>query len=61
MNSGTTFNPATMISVKAEGALGNGSSDDTGAVQKAELDAKAQGKTVFFDQGIYGLSPAIQI
>jgi len=49
------------FSVKAFGAKGDGSTDDTAAVQAAINAAAASGGTVFFSQGIYLIAGSLTI
>lgn len=49
------------LSVKAYGALGNGSTDDTTAIQNALNDASANDGQVFFPAGIYIVSSALTV
>lgn len=44
---------SSFISIRSAGARGDGSADDTVAIQAALLSAAALGKIVFFDQGTY--------
>lgn len=52
--------PAGATSIKASGATGNGSTDDTAAIQKA-LNAASAGATVCFPAGTYKTSASINI
>jgi parallel beta-helix repeat protein len=55
------YDPATMVSVKTYGATGDGTTDDTVAIQRAENAALAVGKTLFFEPGTYRESTAVKI
>ena len=48
---------AQTVSVKDFGAVGDGVTDDTQAIQDADTAASADGKTLFFPDGIYCVSP----
>lgn len=49
-----------MISVKAEGAMGNGVADDTAAINAAIQKARKAGKVLLFPEGTYLVSDTIQ-
>lgn len=54
--------PAIYINVKQYGAVGNGSTDDTAAIQAAfTTAASASGSAVFFPNGVYIVSSTITI
>jgi hypothetical protein len=57
----TSFSSATMLDVKAYGAVGNGVTDDTAAIQSAALAASSQGKQLFFSAGTYAVSSSLQM
>lgn len=42
------------VSVRQFGAVGDGVTDDSGAIQKADAYAKINGKQVYFPAGVYG-------
>lgn len=50
--------PAIYINVKQYGAVGNGTTDDTAAIQAA-LNAAVSGSAVFFPQGVYIVSSTL--
>jgi hypothetical protein len=56
-----TFANAGMYNVKAYGALGNGSTDDTAAIQAAIDAAEAAGAALFIPAGTYITSAALDI
>src|ERR1700721_55496 len=57
----TSFSSTTMLDVKAYGAVGNGVTDDTAAIQAAALAASSQGKQLFFSAGTYAVSSSLQM
>ena len=56
-----TFSTASWISVRAYGATGNGTTDDTAAIQAAYNTVPSSGGTVFFPAGTYLISQAILV
>lgn len=57
---GGTLDPLDWINVKTQGAMGDGSTDDTAAIQAA-LDATPRGGVTYFPAGVYRTSaPLIQ-
>ncbi|KAL1962166.1 hypothetical protein VTN77DRAFT_512 [Rasamsonia byssochlamydoides] len=52
---------ASIVSIRSAGAKGDGSTDDTSAIQSAITSAASSGKIVFFDYGIYKVSNTIYI
>jgi hypothetical protein len=57
----TSTAPTGMVDVKAYGAVGNGATDDTAAIQAAAMAASAQGKQLFFSPGTYAVSHSLQM
>ncbi|KAI1815988.1 glycoside hydrolase family 55 protein [Poronia punctata] len=51
---------ARFLSVKAAGAVGNGKTDDTAAIQKV-LDSAKEGDVVYFDHGAYVISNTVHV
>ncbi len=49
------------VSVRSAGALGDGNTDDTKALDKAVKDATKRGKIVYFDAGIYKVTKTLRI
>ncbi|CAN8097707.1 unnamed protein product [Discula destructiva] len=49
------------VSVRSAGAVGNGATDDTAAIQAAINSATSAGKVVFIDHGLYLLTSTISI
>jgi len=49
------------VSVKDFGAVGDGTTDDTTAIQTADTAATAAGKTLYFPAGTYRINPAVRI
>jgi hypothetical protein len=47
------------VSIRAAGALGDGTTDDTAAINAALASAAASGKIVFFDFGVYVVTSTI--
>ncbi|KAJ5169876.1 uncharacterized protein N7500_002659 [Penicillium coprophilum] len=47
---------ASFVSIRSAGAKGDGSTDDTTAIQSALTSAASSGKIVFFDQGTYKIT-----
>ncbi|KAJ5391193.1 hypothetical protein N7509_006683 [Penicillium cosmopolitanum] len=47
------------VSIRSAGAAGDGSTDDTSAIQSALTSAASSGKIVFFDQGTYKVTKTI--
>jgi glucan 1,3-beta-glucosidase len=56
-----TFSTSHVVSVRSSGAKGDGSTDDTTAIQNAINSAASTGRIVFFDYGIYKVSNTIYI
>lgn len=56
---GLTANAATTINVQSYGATGNGSTDDTAAINKAIAAIPASGATVYFPCGTYLVSASL--
>ena len=52
---------ASFVSVRSAGAKGDGSTDDTTAIQNAITSAASSGKIVFFDHGDYKVTNTIYI
>ncbi|KAJ6110142.1 hypothetical protein N7486_002377 [Penicillium sp. IBT 16267x] len=52
---------ASFISIRSSGAKGDGSTDDTNAIQSALTSAVSAGKIVFFDQGTYKVTKSLYI
>ncbi|TPX15415.1 uncharacterized protein E0L32_004395 [Thyridium curvatum] len=49
------------VSVRDAGAKGDGSTDDTAAINKAIAQATAAGKVVFFDWGMYVVTSTVEV
>lgn len=49
------------VSVRSSGAVGNGATDDTAAIQSAINSAVAAGKVVYIDYGLYLITSTISI
>ena len=49
------------LSVREQGAVGDGMSDDTAVVQAVILEAAATGQVAFFDAGVYKVSTTIYV
>ena len=49
------------LSVREQGAVGDGVSDDTAVVQAVILEAAATGQIAFFDAGVYKVSTTIYV
>jgi len=56
----TTPPPAGLLNVKAFGAVGDGKTDDTAAVQRA-LDAMTSGDTLVFPKGVYSVASTLYV
>lgn len=52
---------ASFVSVRTSGAKGDGSTDDTTAIQSALTSAAAAGKILFFDQGTYKVTRTLYV
>ncbi|KAJ5823632.1 hypothetical protein N7447_005972 [Penicillium robsamsonii] len=52
---------ASFISIRSAGAKGDGSTDDTKAIQSALTSAASAGKIVFFDQGNYKVTNTLYV
>ncbi|GLI75810.1 hypothetical protein PoHVEF18_004076 [Penicillium ochrochloron] len=52
---------ALFVSIRSAGAKGDGSTDDTSAIQSAITSAASSGKIVFFDQGTYKVTGTIYV
>jgi glucan 1,3-beta-glucosidase len=52
---------ASFVSIRSAGAKGDGSTDDTAAIQSALISAASSNKIVFFDFGVYKVSQTIYI
>lgn len=52
---------SSFVSIRSAGAKGDGSADDTSAIQSAITSAASSGKIVFFDQGTYKVTGTIYI
>ncbi|OCK96142.1 glycoside hydrolase family 55 protein [Cenococcum geophilum 1.58] len=52
---------ASFVSIRSAGAKGDGSTDDTTAIQNAITSAASSGKIVFFDYGVYKVTNTIYI
>ena len=50
---------ASFLSVRSAGAVGDGVTDDTAALQQAIMTAVAQGQVVFFDAGTYKVTSTL--
>lgn len=56
-----TLTSADFVSVRTEGAVGDGATDDTAAIQSAINSATSAGKVVFIDYGLYRITSTISI
>lgn len=56
-----TLTSADFVSVRSSGAVGNGATDDTAAIQSAINSAVSQGKVVYIDYGLYLITSTITI
>lgn len=56
-----TLTAADFVSVRTAGAVGNGATDDTAAIQSAINTAVSEGKVVYIDYGLYLISSTITI
>ncbi|KAF2094718.1 putative Exo-beta-1,3-glucanae [Rhizodiscina lignyota] len=56
-----TLSAASFLSVRTEGAKGDGATDDTKALQAVINSASAAGKVVFFDAGYYKVTKTLYI
>ncbi|KAJ5482994.1 Glucan 1-3-beta-glucosidase [Penicillium diatomitis] len=52
---------SSFMSVRAHGATGDGTTDDTSAIQSAVHAAASSGKVLFFDQGTYKVTDTIYV
>ncbi|KAJ5593902.1 CAZyme family GH55 [Penicillium hispanicum] len=52
---------ASFVSIRGAGAKGDGSTDDTSAIQAALTSAASSGKIVFFDQGTYKVTNTLYV
>jgi glucan 1,3-beta-glucosidase len=52
---------ASFVSIRSAGAKGDGSTDDTTAIQSALASAAAAGKILFFDQGTYKVTRTLYV
>lgn len=52
---------SSFVSIRSAGAKGDGSTDDTAAIQSAITSAASSGQIVFFDQGTYKVTGTIYI
>ncbi|KAK4865561.1 hypothetical protein LT330_009349 [Penicillium expansum] len=52
---------ASFVSIRSAGAKGDGSTDDTTAIQSALTSAASAGKIVFFDQGTYKVTSTLYV
>ncbi|KAJ5814612.1 CAZyme family GH55 [Penicillium riverlandense] len=52
---------SSISSIRDAGAKGDGTTDDTAAIQKALTSAASSGQIVFFDQGVYKVTSTITI
>ncbi|KAF7178365.1 hypothetical protein CNMCM7691_007055 [Aspergillus felis] len=52
---------SSFLSVRSAGAKGDGSTDDTAAIQSALTTAVGSGKIVYFDQGVYKVTGTLYI
>jgi hypothetical protein len=55
------INPETMVNVRSHGAAGNGTADDTTAIQAAINAAQKLNRGVFFPDGIYRITAALVV
>lgn len=56
-----TLTSADFVSVRSSGAVGNGATDDTAAIQSAIDSAVSAGKVVFIDHGLYLITSTISV
>lgn len=56
-----TLSASDFVSVRSSGAIGNGATDDTAALQNAINTAAAQGKVVYIDYGLYLITSTLKI
>jgi glucan 1,3-beta-glucosidase len=56
-----TVSSSDVVSVRSSGAKGDGTTDDTAAIQSALNSAASAGKVVFFDFGLYVVTDTIYI
>ncbi|KAJ5082967.1 CAZyme family GH55 [Penicillium argentinense] len=56
-----TSSTSSFVSIRNAGAAGDGSTDDTSAIQSALISAASSGQIVFFDQGTYKVTSTIYI
>jgi glucan 1,3-beta-glucosidase len=54
-------NATQFLSARDQGAVGNGLTDDTAAVQSLIIEAAATGQIAFFDAGVYKVSATIYV
>ena len=52
---------SSFVSIRSAGAKGDGSTDDTAAIQSAITSAASSGRIVFFDQGTYKVTGTIYV
>lgn len=52
---------SSFVSIRSAGAKGDGSTDDTAAIQSAITSAASSGNIVFFDQGTYKVTGTIYV
>ncbi|KAJ5544547.1 hypothetical protein N7535_007055 [Penicillium sp. DV-2018c] len=52
---------SSFVSVRSAGARGDGSTDDTSAIQSALSSAASSGKILFFDQGTYKVTSTLYV
>ncbi|KAI8621283.1 glucan 1,3-beta-glucosidase [Chytriomyces sp. MP71] len=52
---------SSVLSAKANGAKGDGATDDTAAIQALLIKAAASGQVVFFDHGVYVVSNTVDV
>lgn len=52
---------ASFVSIRSTGAKGDGSTDDTSAIQAALTSAASAGRIVFFDQGTYKVTNTLYV
>lgn len=56
-----TLSVSDFVSVRSSGAVGNGATDDTAAIQSAINTAVAAGKVVYIDYGLYLITKTLSI